>query len=342
MLELHSHLAGAVPTPVLWEILCDSGLQTEFKSFNQLHRYLTVEPGDIKSLDDFLNRYFHVTELIQSSPHAASVAVYQAVAKAYRRADITGLELRYNPLKRIHGGRHTLSAIIMATIQGLQRASMHYGVHTGIIFSLGKELSHEDNWKIINAAVEFRSKEYLNGAHGVVGVDMAGPESFRLDCNDDWLEEVSKMFKYAHNAGLGVTWHVGETKYSGPIGIEKILEKIKPHRIGHGIELRKTEGLQRKRIFQILRERGVALEICPSVNLITRSIKNYTEIANLIRLLHQEEIMYCLNTDNPYLIHTNLQREYDLIAKELGNDASILEEAKKNAFRITFLKAVKQ
>ena len=127
MIDLHCHLGGAVPSSVLWEILCDSGLQTEFRSFENLHQFLTVTSKDFHDLDDFLGRYFHVTELIQSSPHAASTAVYHAVAKAYRRAEIKGMEIRYNPLKRVHGGHHTLGAIIMATVQGMQRVSMHGG-----------------------------------------------------------------------------------------------------------------------------------------------------------------------------------------------------------------------
>lgn len=121
MIDLHTHLGGAVPASVLWEILCDNGLQTEFQTFDHLQEYLTVTRGDIQNLDDFLKLYFHATELIQSSPHAANVAAYQAVAKAYRRAHISGMEIRYNPLKRLRRGQYSLDAIILSTIQGLHR-----------------------------------------------------------------------------------------------------------------------------------------------------------------------------------------------------------------------------
>ena len=33
MNDLHIHLGGAVPSSVLWEILCDNGLRTEFVDF---------------------------------------------------------------------------------------------------------------------------------------------------------------------------------------------------------------------------------------------------------------------------------------------------------------------
>lgn len=339
MIDLHTHLGGAVPASVLWEILCDSGLQTEFQTFDQLQDFLTVNPGDVKTLDDFLNLYFHATELIQSSPHAATAASYQAVAKAYRRAKITGMEVRYNPLKRLRMGLHSLDAIILATVQGLQRASMHYQVRTGILFSLGKELPHEENWKIIKAALRFQGHGVLHGAYGIVGIDMAGPESLRRDIDKDWLHEIAKMIEEARRANFGITWHVGETHFSGPDGIENVLDIIQPHRIGHGIEIRKAQGKQRDRLCSILRERRVCIELCPSVNIVTRSLQNYAEMADVIRLLDKEKIPFCINTDNPYLIHTNLKREYEIMEKELGSEFGLFEKSSNYFEEATFLKA---
>jgi adenosine deaminase len=357
LIDLHCHLGGAVPSAVLWEILCDSGLHTEFDSFQSLHRFLSVAMGDIHSLDDFLGRYFHATELIQSSPQAANEAVYQSVAKAYRRCTVDaeipgnpgagspsflGMEIRYNPLKRIHGGRHTLGAIIMATIQGLQRVSMHYKVHTGILFSMGKELSYANNWTIVQAAIAFKGNGHLHGAHGVMGVDMAGPESTGVDTNPAWLKEVSKMIEEVRSAKLGVTWHVAETAHSGPDGLECILDHIAPDRIGHGIQLGKAKGAQRDRLCKILRERNICLEICPTVNLVTRSVKSLEEIGDLIRLLDAEKVPFCLNTDNPYLIRTNLLKEYESIEHVLGDDAYLLDQAHQHAINSTFMTALKE
>jgi adenosine deaminase len=337
MIDLHTHLGGAVPASVLWEILCDSGLQTEFKTFDDLQDFLTVNPGDIKNLDDFLNLYFHSTELIQSSPQAAYTAIYQAVAKAYRRAQISGMEVRFNPLKRLRHGLHSLDSIILAAVQGLQRASMHYQVRTGIIFSMGKELSHENNWRIVQAAIRFKSHGVLHGAYGVVGIDMAGPESLGRDLDMEWLKEVKKMVEEARKAKLGVTWHVAETGHSGPQGLENVLKMIEPDRIGHGIQIRKAEGAQKDRIIGMMRERQILMEVCPSVNVITRSLENYAEAAGVIKLLDESNIPFCLNTDNPYIIHTNLAKEYQLLEKELGAGFELKNKSRKHLEFATFL-----
>ena len=339
MNDLHIHLGGAVPSSVLWETLCDNGLQTEYSDFDTFHESLTANANEVKSLDDFLGRYFQVTEEIQSSPSAASVSAYQVVAKAYRRAKVKSLELRFNPYKRVRRGLHTMDAIILAVLQGLERASLHYGVSTGIILSLGRDVSLESNWEIVEAAIKWKSHGSLNGANGVVGIDMAGLESRSLEMRKPWMSEIATMMHRAREAGLKITYHIGESESSGPEGMLKVIETLQPDRIGHGVELRNATGKMRDTLFQLLREQSICLEICPSVNIVTRVVPDYATIAELIRTLAKESIPFCINTDNPYLIHTNLKQEHELIHKELQADAeSLLKLSNEHSTRHSFLK----
>ncbi|MEI6179015.1 MAG: hypothetical protein WCS43_19140, partial [Verrucomicrobiota bacterium] len=283
-----------------------------------------ARPNEVKSLDDFLGRYFQVTEEIQSSPSAASVSAYQVVAKAYRRAEVSAVELRFNPHKRMRHGLHTMDAIILAVMQGLERASLHYGVATGIILSLGRDLSLEANWQIIDAAIKWRSRGSLNGANGVVGIDMAGPESRSLELSKPWMSEVAVMMEKARAAGLKITYHVGESEATGPEGMLRVIEAIHPDRIGHGIELRNAKGKKRDALIALLRDEKICLELCPTVNLVTRVIPDFPCIARFVKDLADSDIPYCINTDNPYLIHTNLKQEYEIIGNELKEDAKPL------------------
>lgn len=338
MNDLHIHLGGAVPSSVLWEILRDNGLKTEYADFDSFHTSLTANANEVKSLDDFLGRYFEVTEEIQSSPSAASVSAYQVVAKAYRRAKVQALELRFNPFKRVRHGLHTMDAIILAVIQGLERASLHYGVATGIILSLGRDVSIESNWEIIESAIKWRSRGSLNGANGVVGIDIAGLESRALELSKPWMSEIATMMLKARDAGLKITYHVGESDATGPEGMIEVIESMKPDRIGHGIQLRKAVGKQKDKLLRLLQENEICLELCPSVNLVTRTISSYSEIADMIRLLAAHEIPYCINTDNPYLIHTNLKQEHEIMRKELGSDgSSLVEQAIQYSMIYSFL-----
>lgn len=337
MHDLHIHLGGAVPSSVLWEILCDNGLRTEFDDFNGFHDSLTARPDEVKSLDDFLGRYFKVTEEIQSSPSAASVSAYQVVAKAYRRARVDALELRFNPHKRVRHGLHTMDAIILAVMQGLERASLHYGVETGIILSLGRDLPLEANWQIVEAAIKWRGRGALNGANGVVGIDMAGPESGRLEISGPWLDEIATMMRRARDAGLKITYHVGESDGTGPEGMLRVVEAIHPDRIGHGIQLRRAEGRLRDALISRLKE-GICLELCPTVNRVTRVVPDFVWIGPFVRDLAANEIPFCINTDNPYLVHTNLRKEYGIVGRELGPDGNtLLQLARDHARKHRFL-----
>lgn len=338
MHDLHIHLGGAVPSSVLWEILCDNGLRTEFDNFDSFHDSLTARPDEVKSLDDFLGRYFKVTEEIQSSPSAASVSAYQVVAKAYRRARVEALELRFNPYKRVRHGLHTMDAIILAVMQGLERASLHYGVETGIILSLGRDLPLESNWQIVEAAVKWRGRGALNGANGVVGIDMAGPESGRLELSASWMGEVTAMMSRARAAGLKITYHVGESGGTGPEGMLRVIEAIRPDRIGHGIELRNATGGIRVALISRLRQERICLELCPTVNRVTRVVPDFIWLGPFVRELAANEIPFSINTDNPYLVHTNLRKEYEIVGRELGNDGiTLLQMARDHSRKHRFL-----
>ena len=340
MHDLHIHLGGAVPSPVLWEILCDNGLRTGFDNFTSFHDSLTARPDEVASLDDFLGRYFQVTEEIQSSPSAASVSAYQVVAKAYRRAQVTALELRFNPFKRVRHGLHTMDAIILAVMQGLERASLHYGVATGIILSLGRDLPLEANWQIIDAAIKWRSRGALNGANGVVGIDMAGPESRSLELSQAWLSEVTTMMEKARQAGLKITYHVGESEGTGAEGMLRVIDAIHPDRIGHGIELRRAEGRLRESLIARLQDGGICLELCPTVNRVTRVVPDFQWLGGFVRMLAANDVPFCINTDNPYLVHTNLKKEHEIVGAELGDDAgSLLKLATQHAVQHRFLTA---
>ena len=86
---------------------------------------ITVGPKGSKSFDGYL-QLFHWTELIQSSPLAVERSVYEVVGGAYRKNNITTMELRFNPMKRNRGGERDLEVCLgqlESTVLGLTRNS---------------------------------------------------------------------------------------------------------------------------------------------------------------------------------------------------------------------------
>ena len=99
----------------------------------------------------------------QGGPLAVEQSVYQVVGGAYRKANITTLELRYNPMKRNRGGERDLDHIIMASIRGLDRALLEYPVKAGLIFCLDRTFDQTLNSIILEKAMAYRHRGVIAG-----------------------------------------------------------------------------------------------------------------------------------------------------------------------------------
>src|SRR5258705_9385001 len=225
--ELHTHLGGSVSSDILWTLAHEQGIALPVKDYWDFERLVTVsDPRGVPDLDA-LDKIYHWTELIQSSPLAVEVSVHAAIGGAYRSQGITTLELRFNPMKRNRGGERDLDHIILAAIRGLDRASLEYPqVRAGLILMMDRTFTAEQNTIIVEKAIG-------SAPRGVVGVDIAGPRpgGARYD-----YTQIREHVELARDAGLGVTIHCGEE--GAEHGIEElgeVVESLRPNRIGHGI-----------------------------------------------------------------------------------------------------------
>ncbi|HEY8179745.1 MAG TPA: amidohydrolase family protein [Candidatus Limnocylindria bacterium] len=293
--ELHVHLGAAVTPAIMWGIAHAQGIRLPTKDYWEFRDLITVGRRR-RSFQAYLD-LFHWTELIQSSPTAVERSVYEVIGGAYRKNNVTCLELRFNPMKRNRGGEQDLDHIIAAAVRGMDRAVLEYPqVRAGLIFCLDRAFEYELNEIIAAKAIAWRDR-------GVVAVDIAGPESpgFRFADYRDLFAEVRR-------AGLGATVHAGET--GGPEEVREAVEALEPTRIGHGI--RSTRDV---RVLAMLRERGVVLEVCPSSNLNTRVIRTHAELREIMRALVAHEVRFALSTDGPEMLRSYLRDEIAMLLR---------------------------
>jgi adenosine deaminase len=151
----------------------------------------------------------------------------------------------------------------------------------------------------------------------VVGIDLAGPESKESDLQTR-SGDYADLFARAREHGLGITVHIGETPDSPASSVIEMIRIAQPHRIGHGIQAAFSEEALR-----LLRERNICLEICPTSNLQTHAVTGLEQLATVLRTFQDAEVPFTINTDNPYLSHTNLRYEIDLL---LSNNVLSSEE----------------
>jgi adenosine deaminase len=322
--ELHTHLGGSVASDIMWSLAHEQGIALPVRDYWEFDRLVTVsDPRGVPDLDS-LDRIYHLTELIQSSPLAVERSVHAAIGGAYRSQGITTLELRFNPMKRNRGGERDLDHIILAAIRGLDRASLEYPqVRAGLILMMDRTFSVEQNMIVIEKAIRY-------GPRGIVGIDIAGPRpgGARYD-----YTQIREHVALARDAGLGVTIHVGEE--GGALGLEEIGEVVaalRPDRIGHGILAARNSELM-----SALRDAEVTLEICPTSNLLTKALPNEQAVRDTFRAFVDNGVSFTIATDGPEMMRTHLRDEFELLlrigaldedearaANQRGHDASFV------------------
>jgi adenosine deaminase len=318
--ELHVHLGAAVTPAIMWGIAHAQGIRLPTKDYWAFRDLITVGRRR-RSFDAYLN-LFHWTELIQSSPIAVERSVYEVIGGAYRKNNVTQLELRFNPMKRNRGGEQDLDHIIAAAVRGMDRAVLEYPqVRAGLIFCLDRSFPPELNEIIAAKAIAWHSR-------GVVGVDIAGPvtEGFRF-------ADYAGIYRECRRAGLGLTVHAGET--GGPEEVREALEALEPDRIGHGVR-----SAEDPNVLGLLRERGTVLEVCPTSNLITGVLRSPGDLRRVVRALVDGGVRFTVSTDGPEMLRTYLRDELAMLMRheilsldevqgaiETGERASFLDRA---------------
>lgn len=286
--DLHQHLGFSSTPHFLWELAHEQGIRLKEKNYWKFIDSITVDKTTSqKNYHDL----FDYTQLIQSGPNSVEKAIHNAISYSYRKANVTTLEIKLNPMRRNKGGEHDLDKIILSACYGLKKACLEYPIKAGIIIEMDRRFDKDLNEILCKKAIAFKKG-------GVVGIDLSGPESKKFKINS-----VVKMFKLAKDAGLGITVHTGELP---PLDeVEEVIEKIKPHRIGHGIR-----SIDNAKVLKKIADAKIVLEICPSSNLATKVVKDWKEIKNIISVLKKYNILFTINSDCPTLIHTNVKEEY--------------------------------
>jgi len=302
----------------MWGIAHSQGIRLPTKDYWEFVDLITVHPKRRKSFEDFLELY-HWTELIQSSPIAVEQAVYAVIGGAYRKANITTLELRYNPLKRNRGGEQDLDHIIMASIRGLDRAALEYPVKAGFIFCLDRTFSRELNEIVVDKAIQYKKR-------GVIAIDIAGPKNA-----DFRYRDYAALYKKARKAGLGLTVHAGEDEDWH--SVDEVVRHLEPDRIGHGIHAAQDAALCRR-----LAERGIHLEICPSSNLDTKVVRDLDELRDLVAVFRKHKVHFSFNTDGPEMLQTTLRDELKLAVRANLVSRDELEQCGQWALDASFLR----
>ncbi len=321
MADLHNHLGASVRPSILWSIAHRQGIKLPTKSYWEFEDMITMT-GEEKNrnLKEMNDRFFHWTELIQSSPEAIEESVKAVIDGGYRRGNIVLHELRFNPMKRNRGGERDVDNIIMSAIWGMDKALLEYPqVRAGIILMMDRTFPKGLNEIIVQKAIKYRNR-------GIIGVDLAGPnkQGFSMPSHRD-------LFKKARRAGLGITVHTGEENQLAEM--RYVVKEIRPDRIGHGVECARD-----RKLMAAVARQGIVLEVCPTSNLRNSVFKDVDAMGAAITTLQANGVRFCICTDGPEMYQTHLYQEQDYLVRNGILTQRDIIRAEKTAFEASFIR----
>jgi adenosine deaminase len=291
--DLHRHFDGSLRPQTLWELSKKYYSAVPGLDYEEFRHYLQWDPQKDRSLLDYLDK-FHVplqyTQFYDNIQRMAWEIAEDAYADGVRL-----LELRINPLIHRRAGL-TTRQVIHATRKALARfGERHPDFRAGIIVIAMR--SHGGNMARILLREVLGEKQEFHRGPGVVGFDIAGPESpfppvlFR------------EAYALGKQMGLHRTVHAGESE--GPERIWEAIEHLGPERIGHGTSAGRDPDLLKR-----LAADGIVVECCLTSNIHTGAIDRYQD--HPLPKFLDAGVKVALCTDNPTVSRTTLAREYEI------------------------------
>lgn len=138
----------------------------------------------------------------------------------------------------------------------------------------------------------------------------------------------SKAYQIAVDAGLECTAHAGE--FAPASGIIEAIEHLPIKRIGHGVQMIHSQSTIDK-----VKERGIALELCPSSNIKLGLFNNLSE--HPFPQLYDAGLKISLNSDDPPFFTTNLAREYAIVQEAYGYSDQAMNDITSMAIDCAFV-----
>jgi adenosine deaminase len=309
--DLHRHLEGAVRLDTILDLYRSAGQPIEASTPNELARVAQVLwPMD--SLEAVLSR-FGTAQGAFFDEAACERIGYEAV-EDLAADDVRLAELRFSPhfLCEPHG--LDWDAAMDAIARGVERASAEHDVAVGLIAIASRNYGIESAERTMDFAIRHRDRLV---AFDLAGDEQAYPPSLYAD-----------VIARLDGSGLKLTTHYGES--GGPPFPREAVEALGTLRLGHGVSVAWDP-----EVTALIRDRGVALEMCPTSNHRTRAVTTIEQ--HPARRLLQQDVVVTINTDNPGLFAIDLTHELEVSRDRLGFTDDDLRRVTSNAIDASFV-----
>lgn len=314
-IDLHLHLDGGMPPELSWELAHEQGVELPVNSFEEFKEYVIIA-DDNHSVNEFLRRFDLPTELLQTADALKRTA--QAVVEKYAAQGLGYMEIRFAPQIHTQKGltqREAVQAVVDGVNAGMENCP---SIKVGVILCcmvIGEEhLNRDANLETVDLVAEFEGTP-------VVAMDLAGAEGLTP------LNTFGYLFERGKQLGVKMTCHAGDSQ--GPDTVEDALN-FGTKRLGHGHHIWDAPELVERGAAD-----GVGLEICLTSNIQCCTQPSFEE--HPAKRLMEAGLLVTLNTDNPTISNTCLDKEYEIAMSRCGFSYNDLIRANINSVKICFM-----
>ena len=323
--HLHCHLEGSLQAATFLELVERDGLSTRYRPGEGAGEQAAgpTDPAEVYRFADFrefLLTFAAVSRALRTPDDYARLA-REFVADALAQNVVYG-ELFISPsVWRFFHPELDLRDAVAAIAQELRAARAH-----GASFALIVDVTRNFG---VNSAGQTMQLAAALGDLDVIGIGLGGDEA-RFPA-----ELFADVFAQARALGLHTVAHAGEA--AGAHSVRAAIEILGAERIGHGVR-----AIEDPAVVELLCERRIPLEICPSSNALTGAVERDAE--HPLAELDRQGAHITIDADDPTLFETSISREYAMVARSMGVpalrrfiaqavDATFLADADKHALR---------
>ncbi|MBM7515912.1 adenosine deaminase [Nocardioides nitrophenolicus] len=309
--ELHVHHVGSASPRIVSELAerhpgtvpSDPDLLRDFFAFRDFAHFIEV--------------YLAVVDLVRT-PEDVRYLTYEIARELHEGQSVRYAELTCTPYTSVLPHDPDRGMPIEAYTEAIEDARVAAERDFGLVLRWIYDVPGESGIPAADATLGFALD---HRPEGLVAFGLGGPE---IGVPRDWFVP---HFAAARAAGLHSVPHAGET--TGPETIWTSLRDLGAERIGHG-----TSAASDPALLAHLAEHRIPLEVCPSSNVATRAVGSLDE--HPLPRFVEAGVVVTINSDDPPMFGTTLNREYEIAADLLGLDESGLAALARAAVDASF------
>lgn len=305
--ELHVHHVGSASPRTVAELAArHAGSSPVPSDSERLAEYFTFT-----DFAHFIEVYLSVVDLLRTPEDIWTLT--HEVARDLAGQNVRYAELTMTPYTSIVWGIPA-EAYVEAIEDARAAAERDFGLTLRWCFDIPGESGTEAAGITLDTALRLQPD-------GLISFGLGGPEIGVP------RPQFAPYFEQAMAAGLRSVPHAGES--TGPQTIWDALRFLGAERIGHGIAAAQDEELM-----SYLADRQIVLEVCPTSNVRTRSTPSLAE--HPLPTLVAAGVPVTINSDDPPMFGTTLNREYAIAAELLDLDPAGIADLARAAVHASF------